>query len=195
MAVPTVVKVTKQVNLTRIKDNTQLLKENNEMIIREVRSSEAENFIYLSKQVEDNSEFMLWEPGERNIKPEQQKKMIENMYKNENSTILVAESENELVGFLVVIGGSAKRNRHSAYIVIGILEEYRGKGVGTKLFEALESWASQKNIHRLELTVVTQNKAGLSLYKKMGFENEGIKRHSLFIKGKFVDEYYMSKLI
>jgi len=45
------------------------------------------------------------------------------------------------------------------------------------------------------LTVVTQNKAGLSLYKKMGFEIEGTKRDSLFIDGKYVDEYYMSKLL
>jgi RimJ/RimL family protein N-acetyltransferase len=165
------------------------------MLIREVMSSDAESFIRLTKQVEDNSEFMLWEPGERNIKPEQQRKMIENMSKSENSTIIVAESDNELVGYLVVFGGGAKRNMYSAYIVIGILEEYRGKGVGTKLFEALENWASDNNIHRLELTVVTQNEAGVSLYKKMGFEIEGIKRHSLFIDGNFVDEYYMSKLI
>jgi RimJ/RimL family protein N-acetyltransferase len=50
-------------------------------------------------------------------------------------------------------------------------------------------------IHRLELTVVTENQAGLQLYKKMGFEIEGTKRQSLYIDGKFVDEYYMSKLV
>lgn len=171
------------------------IKERNEMIIREVISSDAESFIHLTKQVEDNSKFMLWEPGERNIKLEQQQKLIENMSKSENSTILVAECDNELIAFLVVFGGGAKRNKHSAYIVIGILEEYRGKGVGTKLFKALENWSSDNDIHRLELTVVTQNEVGVSLYKKMGFEIEGIKRHSLFIDGKFVNEYYMSKLI
>lgn len=41
---------------------------------------------------------------------------------------------------------------------------------------------------------MTQNEAGLPLYKKIGFETEGTKRHSLFIDGMFVDEYYMSKL-
>jgi RimJ/RimL family protein N-acetyltransferase len=59
----------------------------------------------------------------------------------------------------------------------------------------LEEWANIQNIHRLELTVMTHNIAGIALYKKMGFEIEGIKRDSLLIDGKYVDEFYMSKLL
>jgi hypothetical protein len=42
------------------------------------------------------------------------------MRKSENSTILVSESDNKLVRFLVAIGVGAKRNNHSTYIVIGM---------------------------------------------------------------------------
>lgn len=69
------------------------------------------------------------------------------------------------------------------------------KGVGTKLFTKLEEWAKERAIHRLELTVMVHNIAGIALYKNMGFEIEGTKRHSLFIDGNYVDEYYMSKLL
>lgn len=68
-------------------------------------------------------------------------------------------------------------------------------GLGTSLFQQLEKWAINQNIVRLELTVVTQNEAGIGLYKKSGFEIEGTKRKSLLIDGKCFDEYYMSKLI
>ncbi|MFC4403808.1 GNAT family N-acetyltransferase [Gracilibacillus xinjiangensis] len=61
--------------------------------------------------------------------------------------------------------------------------------------QKLEQWASKHNLRRLELTVVTGNEAGLSLYKKMGFEIEGTKRDSLFIDGEYLDEYYLSKLL
>ncbi len=165
------------------------------MIVREIKPSDAEKFSHLTQQVEGNSEYMLWEAGERNSQPAQQRKMIESIEKEGNSTILVAETGHELVGFLMAFGGKARRNKHSAYIVIGILKEYRGQGVGSKLFEELKRWALRNNIHRLELTVVTQNESGLSLYRKMGFTTEGTKKHSLFIDGDFVDEYYMSKLI
>ncbi|WP_174615474.1 GNAT family N-acetyltransferase [Virgibacillus ihumii] len=166
------------------------------MIMREIKTSDAEKFSNLTPQVEAESEYMLWEAGERNVQIEQQLKMIEGIEQKDNSTILVAEKDNkDLVGFLMSVGGNAKRNKHSSYIVMGILKEYRGKGIGTKLFEELERWALNHNIHRLELTVVTRNEAALSLYKKMGFEIEGTKRHSLCIDGEFVDEYDMSKLL
>lgn len=73
--------------------------------------------------------------------------------------------------------------------------DFRGEGIGTLLFEELERWAAKHHLHRLELTVVTRNEAGVSLYEKMGFELEGIKRDSLLINGEFLDEYYMAKIL
>lgn len=166
------------------------------MIVREIEVSDAEQLSCLIQHVEASSAYMLWEAGERKIEMERQKSMIERMKDSHNSAIFVAENKsNALVGYLFAIGGDVTRNKHSAYIVVGISENYRGHGVGSKLFKELEQWAAQHGIHRLELTVVTRNQAGLSLYKKIGFEVEGTKRHSLFINDEFVDEYYMSKLI
>jgi RimJ/RimL family protein N-acetyltransferase len=110
--------------------------------------------------------------------------------KSYNSTIVIAEEDKQLIGYLIAMGGNAKRNKHFVYLVIGVIAEYRGRGIGQ-----LEKWAKEQNIHRLELTVVTQNQAGLQLYKKIGFEIEGTKRQSLYINGKFVDEYCMSKIL
>lgn len=165
------------------------------MVVREITLSDAENFGHLTQQVEMTSEFMLWEAGERKANSDQQRKMIERICSEDNSTILVAEENGQLIGFLMAIGGNARRNKHSVYIVVGILKDSRGKGVGVNLFEELEKWALTHKIHRLELTVVTRSVAGLSLYQKMGFVIEGTKRDSLLIDGEFVDEYYMSKLL
>lgn len=166
------------------------------MLIREIKPDDAESLVNLIKQVEAEADFMLMEAGERKISPEQQRIRLEKMEKESNSTIFVGEQEGgKLVGYLVVIGGNARRTKHSSYLVIGILNEYRGLGIGTKLFKQLEKWATEHNIHRLELSVVTRNEVGLRLYKKMGFDIEGTKRHSVYINGEFIDEYYMSKLL
>ncbi|WP_090749592.1 GNAT family N-acetyltransferase [Mesobacillus persicus] len=166
------------------------------MIVREITPSDSEKFSRLVQQVEGSADFMLWEAGERSIQPEQQRKMIEDLLLKENSTILVAiDDQKNLVGYLMVFAGNARRNRHSAYLVVGILKEHRGHGVGTQLFRCLDHWAVEHGIHRLELTVVTENKGGIGLYQKMGFEIEGIKRKSLIIDGEFYDEYYMGKLL
>jgi RimJ/RimL family protein N-acetyltransferase len=168
----------------------------NFMLIREVQLEDAEIFISLVKRVESEAEFMLMGAGERKTTPEQQRKQLEHIKQQSNSTIFVAEQENgKLVGYLIAIGGSVKRTKHSAYLVIGILEYYRGRGIGTSLFQRLEEWAINSTISRLELTVVTKNEAGIALYKKSGFEVEGIKGKSLMVDDEFFNEYLMSKLL
>jgi RimJ/RimL family protein N-acetyltransferase len=42
---------------------------------------------------------------------------------------------------------------------------------------------------------MTHNEAGIALYRRRGFEIEGIKKHSLLLSGRYVDEYYMARLL
>lgn len=90
------------------------------MLIREIKPEDAEYFIGLIKQVESEAEFMLMDSGERITTPEQQRQQLERMEQQNNSTVFVAEAAGRLVGYLIARGGSVKRNKHSAYLVIGI---------------------------------------------------------------------------
>lgn len=165
------------------------------MIIRTICLDDAEQFLDLCTRLDEETQFMMLEPGERTITVEEQREDIERLLSKENSTIIVAEEAGQLVGYLAVLGGEFKRNKHTAYIIIGILQAFTGRGVGSKLFTAVEQWAHQNAIHRLELTVMAHNKAGIALYKKRGFEIEGTKKHSLLVNGQYIDEYYMAKLV
>lgn len=165
------------------------------MKIRHVSLEDAERLCHLIQRVENDSKYMLFGPGERRITREQLHSRILAMETENGSTIIVAESDDKLVGYLMAIGGSSNRTNHSVYLVIGISTEYQGQGIGTALFEFLEKWAEQHNIHRMELTVAHPNEAGIRLYKKMNFTIEGTKRNSLYIDGNYVDEFYMAKLI
>lgn len=165
------------------------------LIIRTIRVSDAEQFLNLCKKLDTETHFMMLEPGERTTTIEQQQAQIERLLLKENQTIFVAEHDGQLVGYLAALGGEFKRNKHSVHIVIGILQDFTGQGIGTQLFLALEDWAHRQHIHRLELTVITHNKAGVALYKKRGFEIEGTKRHSMLVNGHYLDEYYMAKLL
>ena len=165
------------------------------MIIRTICEDDAEQFLSLCKQLDLETQFMLLEPGERKTKLEEQRTQIEILLREKNRAIFVAEQDNQLVGYLEASGGTFKRNRHSAYLVIGIMQAFTGQGIGTQLFQSLEEWAKQHHIHRLELTVMTHNTAGIALYKKLGFAIEGTRRHSLLINGQYVDEFYMAKLL
>ncbi|QHJ71232.1 GNAT family N-acetyltransferase [Planococcus halotolerans] len=164
------------------------------MIIRNAERADAERLVNLIADAE-KSGFMMFEPGERQISPEQLSKRIEAMEQDDKSAILLADDDGELKGYLFIIGNSPQRRSHSVYLAIGIGESSRGQGVGTTLFEQLDTWAIEKGIRRLELTVMIHNRAGVALYQKAGFKIEGIKKNSLKVNGEYIDEYYMAKLL
>jgi RimJ/RimL family protein N-acetyltransferase len=164
--------------------------------IREIREDDAEKFLDLCQQLDLETQFMLLEPGERIITIEEQRERIKNILSRNNQTIFVAEDhQGQLAGHLTAIGGNYNRNRHTVYLVIGILQGFTGQGIGTRLFTQLEKWAHARAIHRLELTVMVHNERAFKLYQKMGFEIEGVKKHNLRVNDKYVDEYEMAKLL
>ena len=69
-------------------------------MIREIKVEDAASFLQLSKQLDEETKFMLYEPGERKFTAEQQEQMIQRFVENKYATILVAvEEENSRVYF------------------------------------------------------------------------------------------------
>jgi RimJ/RimL family protein N-acetyltransferase len=163
--------------------------------IRQIKEKDAEEILNLCKKIDAETKFMMFEPNERPTTIEEQKDEIKEILLSDNQIILVAEKDGELVGYLAAYGGRYKRNRHSAYIITGVLKDFTFQGIGARLLEELERWARKNNVHRLELTVMAHNEAAIALYRKMGFEIEGRKLHALFVNGSYVDEYCMAKLL
>ena len=165
------------------------------MNIRAIRESDSEQFLLLGKVLDEETQFMMLEPGERMMTLEEQAQRIRNVLSHDNQIIFVVEHDNQLIGFLGAYGGNYRRSRHCVYIVIGIMQKFAGQGMGKQLFEALEKWALEHKLHRLELTVMSHNERAIRLYQKMGYQTEGIKQDSLWVNGKYVDEYYMAKIL
>ena len=165
------------------------------MEIRKATITDADKLINLFTALDSETAFMLMEPGESQLTAEKQIEIISAVEKSNSRVLLVAHDKNKLVGFLGGTGGLANRNRHSIHIAMGVLASHCGKKIGTKLLEALLLWAAQSDFHRVELTVIENNHRAKALYKKLGFEFEGIKHNALLINGNYVNEHYMAKLI
>ena len=165
------------------------------MTIREAQPDDAQSLINMFHTLDNETRFMMFEPGERQLSLENQQKRLKAFQSQTQETMLLGLIESKIVGFIVGSGGRFKRNKHSLFIVLGVLQAYTGRGVGKKLMQSLETWAKDNDFHRLELTVMKHNNRAKGLYEYCGFEYEGIKRDSLFVDGCYVDELYMSKLI
>lgn len=156
-------------------------------------ADDVQRFWHLMNALDHETEFMLYEPGERSPDLSRVTRLLSQP--EAETLVLAAEAGEEMVGFLSADRGSCRRTAHSAYIVCGVREAYRNQGIGTRLFRMLDDWAKINGITRLELTVLTENAAAVHLYRKSGFEIEGTRRHSMRVKGVYKDEYEMSKLI
>ena len=164
-------------------------------IIRQITVDDAEAYLDLRTQLDYETKFMMLEPGERQITIEQERERLKSVLAADNSMVFLAEADDNPIGFLWANGGTYRRNHHSAHIVIGIRAAHTNQGIGTRLFRACELWARERGLHRLELTVMTNNHLGIALYKKMGFQIEGTALDALRVDGTYVDLHYMSKLL
>ena len=168
---------------------------NNEPLIRHVEIEDSYDLLETMKKIDSESYFMLRNPGERKTTLEEQVNTVSHILSQRNKTILLATIGNSIVGYLICLGGSFEMTQYSASVIMGILDKYINQGIGTMLFENLDSWAALVGIHRLELRVDEKNDIALHLYKKIGFSVDGIAKESVFVKGEFRNVYMMSKIL
>lgn len=163
------------------------------MIIRQAVPEDAGAFLELLRQLDQETEFMMMEPGERTSTSDDLRNQIINL-RNSGSVLLLLFEGTRAAGFLSAQRNTPARMRHSAYLAMGIRKEYRRKGYGECLLKELFCWAEKENVTRLELTVMTHNQTALHLYQKMGFQIEGTLIRSMRIRDSWVDQYSMAKL-
>jgi putative acetyltransferase len=109
---------------------------------------------------------------------------------------LVACVEGEVVGSIGLHTSPTRpRMRHVGSIGMAVRDDWQGKGVGTALMRAALDLADNwLGLTRVELTVYSDNAAGIALYEKFGFEVEGTHRRLVFRNGEYVDAYSMARL-
>lgn len=163
------------------------------MKYRGLAVDEAGQFWDLMNRLDYETKYMLYEPGERKSNLAELESVIQDSAEGKDF-LLVAEADDRFVGYISAQRGRMNRIAHSAYIVVGILKDYRGRGIGTEFFRRLDVWAEREHVTRLELTVICENSVAQRLYARNGFEIEGVKRKSVCVDGKYLDEYYMAKL-
>lgn len=100
---------------------------------------------------------MLIESDERREELDEVRSTLQRVGDTTNSTVIVAATGDVVLGYVEATGGGYRRNRSTAYVVIGVLAAASGHGIGSQLLAELERWAVNAGVHRLELTVVAHN--------------------------------------
>jgi len=167
----------------------------NAVRIRIARPYDAAALLDLKRQLDEETAFMMYEPGERDSSVQDLARELAGVARSPNSVILLAELADQLAGYLELTGGSFRRSRATAYLVIGVRADAAGRGIGTGLLQHAKDWAAAHGLHRLELTVMAHNSRAIRLYERMGFSVEGRRSECLLIDGRFIDELTMAVIL
>ncbi len=127
---------------------------------------------------------------------EDEEAWIRNFIDQENSLLLVAEHDHQIIGNIDLTGSPRKRMRHTGMIGMGILEEWRNSGLGTHLIQEMTRWATNNPIlETIWLEVYAANKAGRRIYEQAGFQEIGIVPDFFKNGDTYCDKVIMSRKV
>jgi ribosomal protein S18 acetylase RimI-like enzyme len=107
----------------------------------------------------------------------------------------VAVERDRVVGWCDITPNKGEGFTHCGTLGMGILHDYRGKGIGSRLMEETLIAAKKFGIERVELEVYASNIPAIKLYEKRGFSHEGVKRKARKLDGVFDDVLMMALFI
>ena len=104
---------------------------------RTLELNQIEDFWKLLNALDAETDYMMYEPNERTqtTNVQELKNDIENNVICGSDFLQVAMENQKMVGYIRAERGKFNRILHTAYIVVGILKDYRGKGIGTSFLK------------------------------------------------------------
>lgn len=158
--------------------------------IRHARLQDAHAIAEAERQIAQKPGLFCSQPFE--LVDENVTHTILSFLKNKNGVYLVAEQEGCLVGHAFLEPHSLQALSHVADLNIAVHLGWQGKGIGKKLLEQIIDWAKHSSsLEKIQLHVRASNVAAISLYKKMGFQEEGRLKNRLKIKDRYMDDLVM----
>lgn len=129
--------------------------------------------------------------------PLREKKWVENAVENDRVNLRLAiciKGTNTFVGMVNLTNIDYLNRKAEFSIMIGERSSF-GKGLGTQTtYLMLDHAFEQLNLNKVYLTVLEINVRAKSLYKSVGFRQEGVMRQEVYKNGVYNDMILMSLL-
>jgi RimJ/RimL family protein N-acetyltransferase len=112
--------------------------------------------------------------------------------------LIVACAGDEVVGCLAALqadDGKRPETTHILHIGLHLKEKFRGLGIGPNLLNYSIEWATELGYKKLEANIFTTNQRSLSMFKKAGFIEEGVRQNRIRMGRDFINEVLMGKVL
>ena len=162
--------------------------------IRSAEEKDAGELSSLRVQIDGETENMDREQGEAYIDEAGFADIIHVDAQKPRNLFLVAVVQGRIVGYARCEGVDLKRFAHKVEFGVCVAKEFWGHGIGKNLLETSIHWADTTGVQKMTLNVLGTNDKAVELYRKVGFEVEGImKKDRLHADGQFYDTIVMGR--
>ncbi|MFP8952304.1 GNAT family N-acetyltransferase [Natrialbaceae archaeon A-arb3/5] len=110
----------------------------------------------------------------------------------ESRMFFVATVEDEVVGWVHLHSPEFEKLRHTAELTVGVLEEYRGHGIGSHLLARGLEWAGSNGYEKVYQSVPSSNGEAIAFLEEHGWETEAIREDHYKLNGHYADEVMMA---
>ena len=111
----------------------------------------------------------------------------------ESRMFFVATVESEVVGWVHLKHSEIEKLSHTAELTVGVLEEYRGHGIGSHLLERGLEWAGTQGFEKIYNSIPASNETAIEFLSARGWEEEARREDHYKLDGEYIDEVMMAK--
>ena len=107
----------------------------------------------------------------------------------------VATVHGDVVGWVHLNAPELEKLAHTAELTVGVIDEYRGHGIGTKLLDRGVDWALDNGYEKLYNSVPSSNQDAIDFLESRGWETEAVRENHYKIDDEYADEVMLAKVL
>lgn len=142
-------------------------------LIRPAARDDAPALVALRDAVAGEGDVIAAAPGERSVLEEE---LSLSTLLGQGGLALTLVVSGEVAGQVLVSRHAERYQAHVGEVAIIVSNACRGQRLGRLLLETAVDWARAVGLAKLALTVFTTNSRAISLYRALGFAEEGMRR-------------------
>ncbi|MFT4309455.1 MAG: N-acetyltransferase family protein [Candidatus Woesearchaeota archaeon] len=102
-------------------------------------------------------------------------KYYEDRISKDDGCVIVASVDNQIIGYLC--GGLRKAESYRRLPIVAelentfVLEEYRSKGIGKRMYDKFIEWCKTNNVGRVRVEASAQNDLAIKFYRDNNFKD------------------------
>lgn len=160
-----------------------------EFTIRPARQEDLSGIIGVIRQVTEDRTYIEAETVAQQLEDDD---ALLRYGETEERKFFVAIVDGEVVGWVNLTIPEQEKLSHTAELTLGLLEEFRGRGIGSHLMQRSLSWATTQGLLKVYNSVPATNQAAVEFLQAHDWAVEAVRHDHYLINGTPVDEVMMA---